>query len=96
MNMMEFVKLFRKMDILEGNDNMLFDLCKKLVKNQRRFRSLFFMVGVECALIWIYNSMTDKELKDLKKRVEELEKHDLYSRLVVPDQEEVDEDDILR
>ena len=99
MNMMEFVKLFRKVDILESNDNMLLDLCKGLVKNQKRLNSMILLVGIDLACIWLYNHMTDRQIKDLQERVHELEAKNSYMEAnaeaaCAPD--EIDDDDIMR
>lgn len=78
MNMMEFVKLFRKMDTLQSNQDFLYNTLKKIVKNEKKLSRLIFWVGIDLALVWIYNSLTNKEIKDLNERLAALEAKDAY------------------
>ena len=78
MNMMEFVKLFRKVDVLEGNQNYIYGILKKLAKNDKRIKRCLFLCSINFGLLWIYNTMTDKEIKELKEKVEALEAAEGY------------------
>ena len=78
MNMMEFVKLFKRIDTLETNQGYLYNIFKGIVKNEKKLSRLMFWVGIDLMLVWIYNAMSEKELNDLKKRVAELEMKEAY------------------
>ena len=78
MNMMEFVKLFKRIDTLETNQGYLYNIFKSVVKNEKKLSRLMFWVGIDLMLVWIYNAMSEKELNDLKKRVAELEMKEAY------------------
>lgn len=78
MNMMEFVKLFRKVDILESNQNYIYTTLKKLAKSDRKIKNLMIICGLNFSLLAVYNAMTDKELKGLKNRITELEAAEGY------------------
>lgn len=98
MGMMEFVKLFRKVDILESNQNYICAALKKLAKNDRKIGRLIFMCGLNFTALWVYNAMSDKEVKNLKNRVAELEVAEEYKNCNVycDDCEESDPEDTFK
>lgn len=78
MNMMEFVKLFRRMDTLDRNNEMICDAIRKLAKNQKALAFTGIVLSMDLLLVWLYTDKQDKKIKDLEDRLEALETKDLY------------------